>query len=314
MLRRALSRSRSDEAMTELCARFLEGAQTRGLDPETASAVFEQLSGFAGYGFCKSHAASFALIAYQTLYLKQYHPAAFYCALFNQQPMGFYSPEVLAGDARRHGVDFLPPHIDHSDWNYTLEREAGRSRIALRTGLRAVAHLGEQGWQRIAEAHTQDAEPFRSLEDFCRRTRLPRDSIASLIRAGALDHFAARRQLLWQLGEIDYHTSDDLQFPVTIAPVDLPELPPLEQTLWEYELLGLSPDGQIMSDYRQRLRSTPSTRDVLTTWEVKRQDKKLPNGRRVRVAGMVVVRQRPSTARASHFYHLKTKADCSIWL
>jgi error-prone DNA polymerase len=308
MLRRALSRSRSDEPMAELRVRFLEGAQACGLDPDTADAIFGQLSGFAGFGFCKSHAASFALIAYQTLYLKQYHPAAFYCALFNQQPMGFYSPEVLAGDAGRHGVDFLPPHIDRSDWGYTLERKPGRAKLALRTGLRAVAHLGEQGWQRIAEVRTRSAEPFRNLEDFCRRTRLPRDSIASLIRAGALDHFAARRQLLWRLGEIEYHVSDDLQFPTSVTPVDLPTLPPLEQTLWEYELLGLSPDGQIMSHYRQQLRNTPSTRDVLTTWEIKRQEKKLPNGRRVRVAGMVVVRQRPSTARGITFLSLEDES------
>ena len=276
MLRRAFSRSRSDEAMMELAARFLEGAQERGIDAETAKAVFVQLSGFAGYGFCKSHAASFALIAYQTLHLKQYHPAAFYCALFNQQPMGFYSTEVLAGDARRHGVDLMPPHIDRSDWNYTLERESGHGRITLRTGLRAVSHLGEQAWERIAEARLHRANAFTDLEDFCRRTKLPRDSVTALIRAGALDDMAQRRQLLWQLGDIEYHISDDLQYPATFTPVDLPELPPLEQTLWEYELLGLSADGQIMSHYRQPLRDHPATHDVLTTWEVKRQDKKYP--------------------------------------
>lgn len=312
MLRRALSRSRSQEAMAELFQRFLEGAQERGMDAETAEAVFGQLAGFAGYGFCKSHAASFALIAYQTLHLKQYYPAAFFCALFNQQPMGFYSIEVLAGDARRHGVNLLPPHVDRSEWNYTLEREPGRKRISLRAGLRAVAHLGEQGYQRIADARMsptgQAAPPFDDLEDLCRRTRLPRDTVTALIRAGALDHFAPRRQLLWQLGEIEYHVDDDLQYPASVTPVELPELPPLEQTLWEYELLGLSPDGQIMSHYRQRLRDAPSTRDVLTTWEVKRQEKKYPNGRSIRVAGMIVVRQRPSTAKGIWFLSLEDES------
>ncbi len=100
MLRRAMSRSRSEEAMAAMRLRFLEGAQRRSIDYTTAGAIFDQLAGFAGYGFCKSHAASFALIAYQTLYLKRYYAAAFYCALFNHQPMGFYSTKVIAGDAR----------------------------------------------------------------------------------------------------------------------------------------------------------------------------------------------------------------------
>ena len=321
MLRRALSRSRSDGTMEELAARFLEGAQARGLDAETAKAVFAQLAGFAGFGFCKSHAASFALIAYQTLHLKQYHPAEFFCALFNQQPLGFYSTEVLAGDAKRHGVDMLPPHIDFSDWNYTLEHRPGRRRPALRTGLRAVSHLGEQAWAQIDRARTDTgiesttnahgrgaAGPFRDLEDFCRRTRLPRDSITALIRAGALDHLAPRRELLWQFGDIEYHVSDDLQFPASFIPADLPELPPLEQTLWEYELLGLSADAQIMAHYRQPLRDHPATKDVLTTWEIKRQDKKYPRGHRVRVAGMVVVRQRPSTAKGIVFLSLEDES------
>src|SRR5690606_13119262 len=95
------------------------------------------------YGFCKSHAASFALIAYQTLWLKCYFPAAFYGALLNHQPMGFYSPEVLIHDAQRHDVALLPPDIHRSAWRYTCEG------LALRTGLCAVAGLGEAGWQRL---------------------------------------------------------------------------------------------------------------------------------------------------------------------
>ena len=109
LLRRALSRNRSQATMASLRERFLQGAAEQGIDEETAAAIFGQLAGFAGYGFCKSHAAGFALIAYQTLWLKRYHAPAFYCALLNQQPMGFYSTEVIVGDARRHGVETLPP-------------------------------------------------------------------------------------------------------------------------------------------------------------------------------------------------------------
>ncbi len=308
VLRRALNRKRSDEAMEEMYRLFLEGAQAKGIDLETAKAIFVQLAGFAGYGLCKSHAAAFALIAYQTLYLKQYHPAAFYCGLFNQQPMGFYSVEVLAGDAARHGVDLLPLHIDLSDWAYKPECDGTSKHVNIRTGLRAVSELGEQTWELIQAAREQDLAPFRSLEDFCRRTRLPRDNITSLIRAGVFDHMDTRRQLLWHFGEIDYHASDDLQLPATRTPVELPQLAPLEQMQWEYELLGLSTDGQIMSLYRKPLRESPATRDVLSTWEVKRQVKKYPRGRRVRVAGMIVVRQQPATAKGIMFLSLEDES------
>ncbi len=122
LLRRAMSRSRSTEAMTALRARFVAGAQTKGVDLAVAEEVFTQLQGFATYGFCKSHAASFALIAYQTLWLKAHYPAEFYCALLNHQPMGFYSPEVIVGDARRHGITVLRPDVNRSEDGCTLER------------------------------------------------------------------------------------------------------------------------------------------------------------------------------------------------
>ena len=114
MLRRALSRSRAE--------------------------IFAQLAGFAGYGLCKSHAASFVLIAYQTMWLKHYHAPAFYCALLNQQPMGFYPPEVIIGDARRHNVETLPPDVNRSEWRYTLERTAP-GRWALRSNTEAPCDL-----------------------------------------------------------------------------------------------------------------------------------------------------------------------------
>ena len=114
LLRRAMSRSRSAEAMAELRVRFLAGAQANGVEAGVAEEAFRQLQGFATYGFCKSHAASFALIAYQTLWLKAHYPAEFYCALLNHQPMGFYAPEVVIGDAKRHGITVLRPDVNAS--------------------------------------------------------------------------------------------------------------------------------------------------------------------------------------------------------
>jgi len=136
LLRRAISRSRSAEALAALRGRFLAGAQANGVESVVAEEVFGQLEGFAAYGFCKSHAASFALIAYQTLWLKAHYPAEFYCALLNHQPLGFYSPEVVVGDARRHGITVLRPDVNASADGCTLEtgrqgdKEKGRADAA----------------------------------------------------------------------------------------------------------------------------------------------------------------------------------------
>ncbi|MEZ4559642.1 MAG: hypothetical protein R2854_24920 [Caldilineaceae bacterium] len=297
MLRRAMSRSRSDEAMAAMRLRFLDGAVRNGIDATTATAIFGQLAGFAGYGFCKSHAASFALIAYQTLYLKRYHPAAFYCALLNQQPMGFYTPEVVVNDARRHGVELRPVDINRSDWRYQIEADA-RARPALRAGLSSVHGLGEQAWTQLAAARA--GRPFADLRDVSRRARLDRDTVHNLIRAGAMDAFGERRTLLWELGDItDLPGGFALDLPTIQA--DLPPLAALEQTAWEYELTGLSAANQVMVHYRAALRR----HGVLSTWQVKHTAEP---GARVSVAGLVVVRQRPGTAKGILFMSLEDES------
>ena len=300
LLRRALSRNRSQEAMAALRERFVRGAQEKGIEVLVAEAIFQQLAGFAGYGFCKSHAASFALIAYQTLWLKRYHAAAFYCALLNQQPMGFYPPEVLLGDARRHGVDALPPDVNHSRWRYTLEvigDAQGKQGCALRTGLQTIAELGESAWETLAAERENGM--FRDLADFCRRTRFEQDVVRNLIRAGACDAFGERRQLLWQLGDLDLRPH---AFDLVHAEdrVELPLLASVEQTAWEYELMGAAPARQMMVHYRSQLRAA----GVLSGWQVKQ----MPPGRRVRSAGFVVVRQRPATAKGILFMSLEDES------
>lgn len=293
MLRRAMSRSRSFEAMHALRDRFIEGAARNGIDAATANEIFSQLEGFAGYGFCKSHAASFALIAYQTMYLKRYHAPAFYCALLNQQPMGFYSSEVVVGDATRHGVPLLPPDVNRSVYQYALEVEKD-SPIAIRMGMRTVLGLGESGWERIEAARAEG--PFADLRDLCIRTRLPKPTLCDLIRGGTCDAFGARRQLLWALGEIDYRP-EELPLVLPTLAVDLPALDDIEATVWEYELLGLSPAGQVMRHYRAAFAHA----GILSGAEVKAQSE----GRIVRVAGMAVVKQRPGTAHGMMFVSLE---------
>ncbi|HEX9118035.1 MAG TPA: DNA polymerase III subunit alpha, partial [Anaerolineae bacterium] len=299
-LRRAMSRSRSGEAMAELQGRFVTGAVARGVPQATAEEAFRQLQGFATYGFCKSHAAAFALVAYQTLWLKAYYPAEFYCALLNQQPMGFYSPEVIVNDAHRHSIATLRPHANLSQDECTLTTG---SQPALRLGLRYLTGLGEAGRTRLLAGRGE--QPFADLTDFCRRTRLPRPLVADLIRAGALDDLPAgepatgrdpaRRQMLWTLGALHYEEEALLGEPEET--IDLPELSDREALAWDYELLGLSPDDHPLRLLRPGLRQ----RHVLTAAEMAVQ----PVGKLIRVAGMVVVRQAPPTAKGHLFITLE---------
>jgi error-prone DNA polymerase len=292
-LRRAMSRSRSEEAMRALHDRFVAGAVDNGVEEAVAEEIFEQLVGFAGFGFCKSHAAAFALVAYQTLYLKAHYPAPYYCALLNHQPMGFYPPEVLIGDARRHGVSVLPPDVNHSRENCTLERPGDSP--ALRLGLRYVHGLGEAWQTRIVERRGE--EPFPDLALFCRRTRLPRPVVENLIRAGAMDGWGrARRDLLWQMGGLAYE-EEGLGLEIPIAEAALPPLDQAERFAWEHELLSLSPGGHVMDLYRESLQA----RGVLSSGELAwRRD-----GETVEVAGFAVVRQRPPTAKGFLFITLE---------
>ena len=335
LLRRAMSRSRSSEAMLVLRSRFLAGAGANGVEPAVAEEVFNQLQGFATYGFCKSHAASFALIAYQTLWLKAHHPAEFYSALLNHQPMGFYSPEVVIGDAKRHGITVLRPDVSASEDGCTLEqgsrgdtetRRYGEQRETRRHGdaetrrhgdtesvlsvrsphlprsLSPALRLGLRYLAGLGDVGrtrllaARDPGPFGDLADFCRRTRLPRPLVADLIRAGALDGFGVpKRQLLWTLGGLHYAEDALVEAPDT--PAELPDLTEREAMCWDYELLGLSPN-----DHPLRLRRTALRgQGVLSAAELAAQ----PSGKIVKAAGMVVVRQAPPTAKGHLFITLE---------
>ena len=136
--------------------------------------------------------------------------------------MGFYSSEVIIGDAQRHGVDLLPPAVRSSDWDYTIEKNA-KGRQVLRTGLRTVKGLGLQGWEQLATARRN--APFCDLADFCRRSALSKEVVSNLIRAGALDGFGERRQLLWQLGELRLSEENALPLATPKIDVALPDEP-----------------------------------------------------------------------------------------
>ncbi|NJM40826.1 MAG: hypothetical protein HC853_08665 [Anaerolineae bacterium] len=212
------------------------------------------------------------------------------------QPLGFYPPEVVVNDAKRHGMAFLPPCVNKSEWGYVVERdERGGMKDevgALRMGLQAVAGMGAAMWERIRLAKT-----FCDLNDFCQRTRLPKALVQNWVRAGLFDVLGERRALLWQLGAIHY-VEDGLPMEMLSSQIDLPELSEFESAVWDYELTGLSVAGQFMQHYAPTLQrmGVPTMAQVLAQ----------PKGKKVRVAGMLISLQRPQTARGVTFGTLES--------
>lgn len=284
-LRRAMSKKRSLLAMEQIRERFLDGAEKNSIGKDVAERVFDTLKGFAEYGFCKSHAAGFALLAYQSAWLKCYYPAEFYAAILNNQPMGFYSPEVIIGDAKRHGIAVLPVDINCSQGKCTIEGNG------VRLGFLYVKEMGEAAIVDLEEA--QSKAPFSSLEDLYQRTRLSREAIQNLILAGALDCLRRpKRQLLWDLGILEQRGRDRLLLGDPGYTVPLPEMTNLEELAAEYDIQGLSARRHPMELVRS---SIPG--DVLKSAEALA----VPSGSHVKVAGYVICRQAPGTAKGHVF-------------
>ncbi|MBY0396713.1 MAG: error-prone DNA polymerase, partial [Thermoleophilia bacterium] len=193
-LRRAMSRKRSREAMLGLWRDFREGARARGVDDETIRTVFQKLVGFSNFGFPKAHAAAFAVLAYQSAWLRRRYPAEFLTALLNAQPMGFYPPASLVRDAQRRGVRVLHPCVNRSEAACAIEDGA------VRVGLGYVREVRDDAAARLV-AEREENGPFRDLADLSARADLRREQIAQLVRAGAADAFGRpRRAMLWELG------------------------------------------------------------------------------------------------------------------
>src|SRR5260370_4993572 len=192
---RSMSRKRSREAMERFRTSFIEGAALKGVSPQQAGAMFDKLCAFSEFGFPKSHAYAFAVLAYQSAWLRHYYGAEYYAALLNNQPMGFYAPHVLIGDARRHGLQVLRVSLNRSSAHCA---PVAPEQILL--GFETVRGIGEALAKAIVferEAHGA----YRSLPDLLRRTGMPRNAAEHLISVGALAEFGlGRRELLWQLG------------------------------------------------------------------------------------------------------------------
>src|SRR5437667_9780299 len=204
-LRRAMSRRRSRELMAGFWEEFRDGAAARAVPEATAQRVFAQVIAFSVFGFPKSHAAAFGLLAYQSAWLRHYHPVEYYVALFNNQPMGFYSIDALGRDALRNGIELRLPDINVSDVWCTVERETGngkRETSALRIGLGFIRHWSEETATATVEERERNGR-FKSVGDFIRRAppKLKRTAIEALMWVGGCDAFGLRRrELLWQVG------------------------------------------------------------------------------------------------------------------
>ena len=164
-LRRAMSRKRSEAAIEAFRERFVEGAVGKGVDVTLADAVYDKLVGFSGFGFPKSHAAAFGLLAYQSAWLRHHYPAEFLCALLNAQPMGFYPPASLVRDAQRRGVEVRPPHVNVSGAKCTIEDGA------VRIGFEYIASIGEDDAKALAEERDRGG-PFGDVVSLAQRTAL----------------------------------------------------------------------------------------------------------------------------------------------
>ena len=304
-LRRAMGFKRSVERMERLEARLRSGMQARGIVGEDQESIVRGIHSFALYGFPESHAASFALIAYASAYLKRHHPAAFLVGLLDAQPMGFYGPATLVKDAQRHGVEVRPIDVAHSHWRCSLEQGAGNG-PAVRLGLRFVAGLRESAGRAI-EAERVRA-PFASIADLAARAPLRRDELEALAELGALAGIdttaGTRRAALWQVAAVERdprslfagrHPSDE--------PSPLRELGPFEETLADYRRSGITTGPHVMAHLRATLRQ----RGVLSAAELR----DVPNGRAVRTAGLVIVRQRPGSAKGFCFLTLEDETGTS---
>jgi error-prone DNA polymerase len=343
-LRRAMGFKRSQARMKEIEARLRSGMTDNGIPSEAQEKIILSISSFALYGFPESHAASFALIAYASAFLKCHYLAAFTAALLNNQPMGFYSPATIVKDAQRHGLKMLPVDVTCSEWKCTLEavvsgqwsvvsKTAGGT-PALRLGLRYVRGLREEGAQALVRARS--LAPFASIHDLARRVpELRKDELTTLAEIGALNAVASteysvprifrrshslggrtdksftgysaldtrhsklhRRDALWQVERAVRGSGPLLEnFPEPDAPSPLQPMNHEERLVADFHGTGLTVGPHPMA-YR---------RDWLNAMGIRRASelRDIPNGKRLRIGGCVITRQRPGTAKGFVFLSLE---------
>ena len=313
-LRRALATFRKRGTIHLLQEKMVSRMVARGYDPEFAARCFNQIKGFGEYGFPESHAASFAHLVYISSWLKCHYPAAFCCAILNAQPMGFYAPAQLVRDAREHGVEVRPPDVNFSDWDCTLEATGSPDRPAVRLGLRQVDGLAREDGSRLVAARGAGG-PFASVHQLWMRSRARR---AALERLAAADCYRSmglnRRAALWQVKAL----GSDVALPLFAwaetdetgaeADVALPEMALGEHVVNDYQTLRLSLKAHPLALLRSQFDATRITRCA--------DLRHLRDGARVSIAGVVLVRQRPGSAKGVVFMTLEDEtgvANTVVW-
>ncbi|WP_144393785.1 error-prone DNA polymerase [Pleionea sediminis] len=313
-LRRAMASWGRNGDLYKFKDNLINGMLINGYSKDYANRVFEQMKGFGSYGFPESHSASFAILAYFSAWLKRHHSAAFYCALLNSHPMGFYSPSQLIQDARRHNILVYPIDVDHSEWASTLEIidqgklthsseriEYPHNRLAIRLGLHLVKGFNAKAAERLVNERKKNA--FINLQDLVNRAQLNKIEREALVKADALKRIAKHRyQGQWQvlaleekkplLDEVDRQTSNSLD-------EDIELLPPQEvdNLLMDYQTTGLTLNRHPLAILREKAPVADCKRalDLRT----------LHQGQFVKIAGVVTCRQRPGTAAGVLFLTLE---------
>src|SRR5712692_4252588 len=340
-LRRAMGFKRSMERMHDIEGRLRAGMTKNGIDQKAQDQIVKSITSFALYGFPESHAASFALIAYASAYIKARHPAAFFVSLLNAWPMGFYHPATIVKDAQRHKTEVLPIDVNHSGWMCRWENGAMRMGLRFVKGLReangkaieavqlAVTPSVSEGPGGVGGAITKATGedhhaalpprslpfaslrvgmtrlPFTSVDDLAYRCKLRDDQLTKLAYAGALGSLGLRRRAaLWQAAEAARDAGELFSgAPPTSAASPLPEMSAGEETLADYDSMQLTTGPHLIQHFREQLKRD----NVVSAADLKRN----PNGRRVATAGAVVVRQRPGTAKGFVFLTLEDETGMS---
>ncbi|MBG6058752.1 error-prone DNA polymerase [Cryobacterium sp. MP_M5] len=337
LLRRAMGSKRGVEKISTLRARLYAGMASNGITGEVADSIYAKIEAFANFGFAESHSISFALLVYSSAWLRLHYPAAFLAALLRAQPMGFYSPQSLVADARRHGVQVLRPDILRSEPDASLERPAGvpggstpggsgrpaclhaeqppvgpfdravppdfrehrrDGAFSVRLGLAAVTGIGQDLARRLVAERAENG-PYRSMADVARRVRLSTDQLEALATAGAFQGLGLdRRAALWTAGDASWERSGYLAgTSVSVQPPLLPLLTAAEQVVYDLWATGISPDDHPIRHARASL----AARGAVPIDALAQRE----SGRRLEVGGVVTHRQRPATAGGVTFLNLE---------
>ncbi len=318
-LRRAMATFKHTGGVSKFGEKLIGGMVANGYERDFAERTFRQLEGFGSYGFPESHAASFALIAYASSWMKCWHPDVFCAALLNAQPMGFYAPAQIVRDATAHGVEVRPVCVNRSRWDCTLEpREADDGRFAVRLGLRLVKGLGNAEAACLITARAD--QPFLSVDDLWRRADIPSAALVELAEADAFRPALglARREALWAIKALR-----DEPLPLFAAAAAREASPVPEQDEPVVALRPMAAGGEVVEDYGHvglTLRDHPVSflrKDLAQRRIVTCAEAMASRDRRwVEVAGLVLVRQRPGSAKGVMFITLEDEtsvANLVVW-